>query len=115
MNELDELNERIAELKGWIKLPPPAYPKWQRPTQNGVECAYTPFCWANDIDAAYELEDEIPKDQRYPYIRELVLIVAPAGNFYKLTEIYWRLTRATPEQRCRAWLAWMERRADIIT
>jgi hypothetical protein len=72
--------------------------------------------WPNDIAAACELEDEIPNDQRYPYIRELVLIVAPSGNFYKLTEIYWRLTHATPEQRCHAWLAWMEAgRADIIT
>jgi hypothetical protein len=59
MYDLEDLNEQIAELKGWVKLPPPACPQWQRPTPNGVECAYVQFRWANDIDVALELLEEM--------------------------------------------------------
>jgi hypothetical protein len=59
MYDLEDLNEQIAELKGWVKLPPPACPQWQRPTPNGVECAYVPFRWATDIDVALELLEEM--------------------------------------------------------
>ena len=32
----EQVNEAIFKAKGWEKLPPPAFPEWQRPTKIGV-------------------------------------------------------------------------------
>jgi hypothetical protein len=39
-DELDELADRLTAY-GWQKLPPPAFPSWQRPGPDGVECLYS--------------------------------------------------------------------------
>jgi hypothetical protein len=53
----DELQEAIAVLRGWIKLPWPAVPSLQKPSENGV-ITYVPN-WPKDICAAWELWEEL--------------------------------------------------------
>jgi hypothetical protein len=65
--------------------------------------------WSRDIADAFELEDEIPEDQRREYVANLCRIVLEdcvnPDDEHPLT---WLTVHATPEQRCRAWLAWQE-------
>jgi hypothetical protein len=123
MDELDELRLKIAEAKGiharvsdgdsrdYIAAAREYAEKGDLIMTFDTGADYVEdflYDWPRSWDDVMTLESEIPEGQRYPYITALVHIVAPAGNFYKLTEIYWRLTHATPEQRCRAYLAWQE-------
>ena len=55
----EELNEAIAVAHGWVKLPWPAIPTWQRPTQNGVELGFMkPPEYADNPAAVLELVEE---------------------------------------------------------
>jgi hypothetical protein len=65
--------------------------------------------WTTDITAAWELESEIPEDQRREYVTclgEIIMHDNPIGA--RADSIYWSFAHATPEQRCRAYLAWRE-------
>lgn len=36
----EQVNEAVFKANGWVKLPFPAIPKWQRPSKDGVEYWY---------------------------------------------------------------------------
>lgn len=125
MDELDELRLKIAQAKGWRFWKMDANPKMQYacpPGENPEPMGYghrmtevdTVTCaWAFDDDAtdwprsiadAWTLEAEIPEDQRIAYSNILYEIVRVDDNY--TNGLRWALAHATPEQRCRAWLAW---------
>lgn len=39
----EQINEAIFKAKGWVELPPPAAPPWQRPSDGGVESWHSSF------------------------------------------------------------------------
>jgi hypothetical protein len=56
----NEINEQIVRLQGWVKLPLPAVPNWQRPTKDGTKCLYGSLPdYAGQICTAWQLVDEI--------------------------------------------------------
>ena len=73
--------------------------------------------YPNDISAAYELEDSIPEDQRIGYLDKLFEIldtdlkelVLYDGVYWASYKTIWAIAHATPEQRCRAYIAWTEK------
>ena len=65
--------------------------------------SYCPY-WVSTIDAAYELENEIPTENaRADYARILTHIIHVDTN---TTSQQFALLHASPAQRCEAWLAW---------
>lgn len=52
-----ELQESVARLLGYEKLPPPAYPAWQRPTKDGTEGLSELPPWSKNIMYAWLLVD----------------------------------------------------------
>jgi hypothetical protein len=132
MDELDELIIKIYELRGmkirnidWQKneselwdeeiLPPNvnAHPGWW------TMCT-APQDYPRDIAAAWELESEVesagrilgPEQSRY--VRHLLRVLGieyrrdGEDNVLTCDEDLWAITHATPEQKCRAYLAWKQ-------
>jgi hypothetical protein len=122
VNELDELRLRIAKLKGWSGI---RYDNIRRkcvgepPEEPGIfRLNYSVPDWTGDIAESYQLESEISETERGVYLMALYQIVKPdptGVNFDSQEDVdranndyMWSLVHATPEQRCRAWLAWKE-------
>jgi hypothetical protein len=97
----DELNDAIMEAHGWSKLPFPAMPKWQKPSPVGAVACFSSPNYAEDIAAAYALEDEIPEVDQPKYVRELHKIIDATEQHGSV----WGFIHATARQRCEAWLA----------
>jgi hypothetical protein len=114
--ELNELRLRIAKIilfkDGWYLINSSL--GWFERKRPG--CLIESTCleklpdWPCDIAAAWELEDEIPEDQRNDYARRLAKIILDDWPMFKTgaNVMWWSLAHATPEQRCRAYLAWQE-------
>jgi len=125
-----ELRIKIAELLGWTDIRDDPFGEglygFLQDRQTSYLSDWTNTSrrpsylsdWTNKIEDAYQLEDEIPEDQRPIYVKALYDLVKPdltgidfnnrdeldrANNNYT-----WSLIHATPEQRCRAWVAWRE-------
>jgi hypothetical protein len=66
--------------------------------------------WTRSWDDVMTLESEIPEDQRNDYARRLAKIILDDWPMFKTgaNVMWWSLAHATPEQRCRAYLAWKE-------
>jgi hypothetical protein len=94
MDELDELRMKIAETRGIN----PATWDWRFATPD----------WTRNIAAAYALEESIPEDQRTAYVTRLIEVIR--GN--RPAVCTWDVAHATPEQRCRAYLAWAKREGE---
>jgi hypothetical protein len=76
--------------------------------------------WPRDIKAAWELESEVesagrilgPEQSRY--VRHLLRVLGieyrrdGEDNVLTCDEDLWAITHATPEQKCRAYLAWKQ-------
>lgn len=63
--------------------------------------------WPNDIKAAFELEESVPKDNEFicdAYIRALENVIGKSAGIDSVTDF--ALIHATAEQRSRAWLIW---------
>ena len=112
-----ELRIKIAELLGWTDIRDDPFGEGLYGFLQDRQTSYLSD-WTNKIEDAYQLEDEIPEDQRPIYVKALYDLVKPdltgidfnnrdeldrANNNYT-----WSLIHATPEQRCRAWVAWRE-------
>lgn len=104
MDELDELRLRIAKAEGWILNPlyDPLH-KWIEPAP--LYRRIDPPNWPRDVAAAFELEDEIPESERLRYTDCLIRVIYGEAP---LKGRIWDIAHATPEQRCRAYLAWKE-------
>jgi hypothetical protein len=131
MEELDELRIAIAKAKGWkiYDMVEDKYlSRYLYPLPPGAEIDKSIFeevgvidkplhwrrdapDWPRDIAAAYELEAEIPEDQRKAYTGELIAVIAHDCKEAGINSNYWMYFHATPEQRCRAYLAWKEAQA----
>lgn len=106
-----ELNEAIAEAKGWVSstgrldwASSHDAPYWEK--LHGIRTAILPD-WSTDISDAYKLEDEIIDDsQRDSYSEILFAIIDPypQPNIWRI----WPIIHATPRQRATAWLKWKE-------
>jgi len=96
----ERINEAIFKSKGWVKLPYPAYPKWQRPTP---EYTFSHFGAIPDYTHDWRLAGELLEEMKCDVY------------FYKDHEtdeellalekrVEWQpgLKRAI----CEAWLAW---------
>jgi hypothetical protein len=91
----EELRVAIAKAKELY------VPACEEAHENGYD--YTSYLdifipdWPTDMNAAYELEAEVPEEERDKYLATLWMIG---------TREEWWLVHATAEQRCRAWLIW---------
>jgi len=57
------LDELIVEyIFGYSKLPYPAEPKFQKPTEDGVDCLYHINSYSSRIQAAWEVVDKMQED-----------------------------------------------------
>lgn len=122
MDGLDELRLKIAKAKGyyifripqiiikeyvWVMSPDGTSLGQAGATEEDawiLSLAFLPN-WPRDIAAAFELENEIPPEERPNYEFHLIDITQAGGDCG--LEL-WALIHATPEQRCRAYLAWKE-------
>ena len=51
-----ELDELIFKLQGWVKLQPPAYPKWQHPGIDGTKLWFEDYIPSPTTDPRYAME-----------------------------------------------------------
>ncbi len=103
----DELNEAIFKAKGWIKLPPPASPNWQRPTANGVEH----WWFKNILDYTHDwrLAGELLEEMKHNEV-SLEYFLTPVEKWECQVALRGTLVEAyfadTPQRAiCEAWLA----------
>jgi hypothetical protein len=127
MEELDELRLKIALARGW-KFVQDEY-GWDAVRPDGSEDLGASMMrteelailyadipnWPRDMTAAYELEAEIPEDQRKAYTSELIAVIARDCKKAGVNSDYWMYFHATPEQRCRAYIQWIEAQAEQQT
>jgi len=104
MTENDELRMKIAKLKGWKNF-------YIKDGYLAGEHELSPKMFVvpnypESIADCYDLEDEIPEDQRMEYIRQLTLIIKTEYGDKPFN--LWTLAHATPAQRCNAYIAWRE-------
>jgi hypothetical protein len=106
----EQINEAIFKAKGWVELPPPAAPPWQRPSDGGVESWHSSF--PPDYIHDWRLCGELLEEMRDKCLVSLMngrldnpawvcsIFLNPAGIS----------TIASTPQRviCEAWLAWKE-------
>ena len=61
-----ELDELIFKLQGWVKLQPPAYPKWQHPGIDGTKLWFEDYIPSPTTDPRYAMEllEEMPTAER---------------------------------------------------
>ena len=112
--ELRELDERIAEAKGWRPHPQDGR-GWQHPSDRDVRgggiVVYTLKRYSTSIEAAWELVEEMKAD---PLATEVDLNNQGGWTFdvYRLpgvNDVFQHEPFATaPEAISRAWLAWKE-------
>ena len=106
MNEIRELNAKIAELMGWKTLwaDRRGYSDtWQRPDGSSEYGLLPPF-YSTDIAAAYTMEERIAE---LGLIEEYCFQLNAIANEHKDRDYCrqpqrWQLIHATPEDRCRA-------------
>jgi hypothetical protein len=134
MEELDELRLRIAKAQGYrvatfgIMEYASLFPPGEVIPDNATTLDLADYLdsvpdWTGNIADAWELEDELPDDGRQQYLMSLYRLITPEilggvpdnptqAEIDKANNDYiWALVHATPEQRCRAYLAWKEEQA----
>ena len=114
-----ELDERVAKAMGWERMQSPAVGWGQRPGPNGVEVLYGLPGYSSNIMASRTMEDWIEKQEGSlwaRYAQGLCSVFLQDGTGEDLPDfdesLWWMFVRATPEQRCRAFLAAMEATCD---
>ena len=111
----DEINAKIARLRGWEHLPPPAMPAWQRPTDHGVEELWNLPDYAGLVCKAWELVDEMVAGNCVVTIEGAIITDGSIGFICGAGPDYFsRQTvndETAPRAICLAYIAWKERRA----
>ncbi len=111
----EELREAIRRAQGWHELPPPASPKWQRPTEHGVEHLYCVPNYPHDIAAAFELVEDFQNEWQFTRVMttseddKRVFRFYDVGVFDTQGDYISHSFGHTPAQAIsRAWLIWHE-------
>jgi len=100
----EELNEAIFIAKGWVQLPPPAAPPWQRPTEKGVESWFFSFPpdYTHDWRLCGELLEETMNGTPVDVGNVTDGYMVSWGCSYDI------ICRDLKRAICEAWLAWKE-------
>lgn len=105
----EQVNEAIFKAKGWEKLPPPAFPEWQRPTKIGVGTWW--FKNIPDYTHSWELCGELLEEMQ-PADVDLMYFMSLnkwGVDWLDNDEVEHELYAPTPKRAiCEAWLAWKE-------
>ena len=63
MKASEEMDEEIlVNVFKWERLPSPAMPQFQRPSENGVECIYFVNHYSRSMGAAWDVAEEMMKN-----------------------------------------------------
>jgi len=104
----EQVNEAIFKAKGWVALPPPAVPMWQRPTKSDVDSRFWYFSFPPDYTHDWRLCGELLEEmkeadvnlQYYPTLNKWGC--EWIQNSYEIVEV----ESDTPQRAiCEAWLA----------
>ena len=108
----EQVNEAIFRAKGWVYLPPPAVPAWQRPTKNNVDSRFWYFSFPPDYTHDWKLAGELLEEMKGREV-SLEYCLDPLEKWYCELLVTNTMVEAypadTPQRAiCEAWLAWKE-------
>jgi hypothetical protein len=96
-----EIEELILQhIFGFELLPPPAMPKFQRPTNHGVETIDYPRPYSTDIWSAWSITDKLPMLELFRYLDDDE--ETPAGWVARFDNEYEATAEYAPLAICRA-------------
>ncbi len=102
----EEVRIEIAKVKGLTVLGDGnGYQTFWIPNLDSSILCQEDGLWTTDMNAAYELEGEVPEGERDKYLATLWMIVPG-------TREEWYLVHASPLDRCRAWLMYSRMTAN---
>jgi hypothetical protein len=108
----EQINEAIFKAKGWVELPPPAAPPWQRPSDGGVESWHSSFPpdYIHDWRLCGELLEEMYAGGGEPSLRsDDTFGWHCSAQIQKANSMGIGVFATTPLRAiCEAWMEWSE-------